>query len=137
MMRAAVALVALLLATAGGAQAQGGDESAFVEALRREDPASAERYVALRDARSKAIAELERVRDQYGAVGAELRSVALPRLRQAQRNYAESTIALLEFLDARDRRLVATYQDQITRINKALEDRARKREEMQRLLQGN
>src|SRR5262245_30019655 len=137
MMRAAVALVALLMATDSGAQAQGVDESAFVEALRREDPASAERYVALRDARSKAIAELERVQDQYRAVGAELRSVALPRLRQAQRNYAESTIALLEFLDARDRRLLATYEEQITRTNKVLENRARQREEMQRLLHGN
>ena len=136
MMRAVVALLAMLLATGGGAAAQDG-ELAFVEALRREDPASAERYVTLRDARSKAIAELERVRAQYGAVGAELRSVVLPQLRQAQRNYAESTIALLEFLEARDRRLLATYQEQITRINKVLEEHARKREEMLRLLQGN
>ena len=136
-MRAVAALLAILLATGGGAQAQDGGESAFVEVLRREDPASAERYVTLRDARSTAIAELERVKAQYGAVGAELRSVALPRLRQAQRDYAERTIALLEFLEARDRRLLATYQEEITRINKILEERARTREEMQRLLQGN
>src|SRR5262249_6461081 len=73
---------------------------------------------------------------RYSAVGPEFRSVTLPQLRQAQRGYAESTLALLDFLDTRDRRLLATYQEQTSRINKALEDRARTRDELQRLLRG-
>jgi len=137
-----IALTSILLATPVGARAQGrgpaGDdagESTFVEALRQEDPAAAERYLALRDARTKAIAELERARQRYNAVGAELRAVALPQLKEAQRHYAESTLALLDFLDARDRRLLETYQEQIGRIKKVVEERARTRDELQRMLQ--
>jgi len=141
-LRAGITVLSIFLTAAGAhAQARGpardnAGEASFVETLRQEDPAIAERYVTLRDARAKAIAELERARQRYSAVGPELRSVTLPELRQAQRGYAESTLALLDFLDTRDRRLLAIYQEQTTRINKALEDRARTREEMQRLLRG-
>ena len=92
--------------------------------------------MTLRDARAKAIAELERAQQRYAAVGPELRAVALPQLRQAQRSYAESTLAVLDFLDARDRRLLSTYQEQTNRINKALEERARTRDDLQRMLRG-
>jgi len=139
-----IALLSILLATPVGARAQGRGparddpgESTFVEALRQEDPAAAERYLAFRDARTKAIAGLERAQQRYNAVGAELRSVALPQLKEAQRHYAESTLALLDFLDARDRRLLETYQDQMSRIQKHVEDRARTRDELQRMLRGN
>jgi len=81
------------------------------------------------------MAELERSQQRYNAVGAELRAVALPQLKDAQRRYAESTMALLDFLDARDRRLMETYQEQIGRIKKVVEERARTREELQRMLQ--
>jgi len=141
--RPGIALLSIVLATAdAGAQARGpardnATESSFVESLRQEDPASAERYVTLRDARTRAIAELERAQQQYSSVGNELRSVALPQLRQAQHHYAESTLALLDFLDVRDRRLLATYEEQTSRINKALEERARTRDELQRMLRGN
>jgi len=137
-----IALLSILLATTDAhAQARGqlrdnAGESAFIEALRQDDPAAAERYVTLRDARAKAIAELERAQQRYAAVGPELRAVALPQLRQAQRGYAESTLAVLDFLDARDRRLLSTYQEQTNRINKALEERARTREDLQRMLRG-
>jgi hypothetical protein len=140
--RAGIALLSICLTTAvAHAQARGpardnAGEASFVESLRQEDPAVAERYVTLRGARTRAIAELERAQQRYSGVGPELRSVALPQLRQAQRGYAESTLALLDFLDARDRRLLATYQEQTSRINKALEERARTRDELQRLLRG-
>ncbi len=138
---AGIALLSILLGTTDAhAQARGqlrdnAGESNFIEALRQDDPAAAERYVTLRDARA-AIAELERAQQRYAAVGPELRAVALPQLRQAQRGYAESTLAVLDFLDARDRRLLSTYQEQTNRINKALEERARTRDDLQRMLRG-
>src|SRR5688572_24903697 len=64
-------------------------ERATVEALRREDPAEAERYVALSDARTQAIADLRRVEIQYNAAGPELRSAFVAPLRRAQSKYAE------------------------------------------------
>jgi hypothetical protein len=114
-----------------------GDDEAerkFVEALQREDPSSAEQYVALRDARGKAMAELQRAEDQYRAGGPELRPLSLTLLRQAQRRYAESSLALLDFLDARNRRALATYQEEISRINRLLEEHERRRAELEKLL---
>ncbi|MGH7275987.1 MAG: hypothetical protein ACREIY_03030 [Candidatus Rokuibacteriota bacterium] len=61
-------LLALLLAAppSAWAQARGNAEDdeherAFVEALRRGEPILAERYLALRDAREQALADLKRV----------------------------------------------------------------------------
>ena len=112
-----------------------GREQAFVESLRREGAAVAERYVALRDARGKAIAELERAETQYRAAGVELRSVFLSPLRQARRNYAATSLALLDFFDERDRQAVSRYQEEIVRINGALEERMQRRAEFERLLE--
>ena len=109
-------------------------ERKFVEALQREDPSSAERYVALRNARGQAIVELQRAEAQYRAGGTELRPLSLPLLRQAQRRYAESSLALLDFLDARNRRALATYQEEINRINRLLEEHEGTRAELGKLL---
>jgi hypothetical protein len=109
-------------------------EQAFVESLRREDATVADRYVALRDARGKAIAELERAETQYRAAGVELRSAFLPQLRQARRNFAATSLALLDFFDWRDRQAVSRYQEEIVRINGILVERARTRAEYERLL---
>ena len=109
-------------------------ERGFVEALRREDPAEADRFVALSDARAQAIAELRRVEGQYTAAGPELRSAFAASLRGAQRKYAEASLALLDFFDARERRALARYQEEIQRIQKLLEDRQRTRAELQKLL---
>jgi len=70
-------------------------EQAFVEALRREDAAVADRYVALRDARAQAIAELRKVEAQYNAAGPELRGLFVRGLVQARKKYAETSLALL------------------------------------------
>ena len=119
--------------------AQAGDadderERVFVEVLRHEDPSSAERYVALRDARGQAITDLQRVQAQYTAAGPELRPVFLRQLKDAQRQYAKSSLALLDFLDARDRRALARYQEEIGRINRLLEQHAQRRAEFERIL---
>ena len=66
-------LAFLLLALAGPTAAQAPDpgaeetrERAYVDGLRREDPASADRYVALRDARAAAMTDLRRARERFG-----------------------------------------------------------------------
>lgn len=136
-------LLTVLLASPPGTVAQargdaGADERerAFVEALRREDPVVAERYVALREAREQAIAELQRAEARYNAAGADLRPVFLRPLRQARRTYAERSLALLDFFDARDRQALASYQEEISRINGRLEERKRARADFERLLGG-
>jgi biopolymer transport protein ExbB/TolQ len=109
-------------------------ERQFVEALRREDPAEADRFVALNDARTQAVNELRRAEAQYNAAGPELRSAFSASLRRAQHKYAEASLALLDFFDARERRAVARYQEEIQRVQKAIEDRQRTRAELQKLL---
>jgi hypothetical protein len=109
----------------------------FVEVLRREDPASAERYIALRDARSQAIAELQKAQAQYNGAGSELKVIFISQLKQARRKYAETSLALLDFLEARDRRMMATYEKEIARINGLLDERKRTRDELEQLLRGN
>lgn len=137
---AAAVLLALACATPSPATAQTRPaedterERATIETLRREDPAEAERYVALSDARARAIAELRRAEAQYNAAGPELRSAFSAPLRRAQRTFAETSLALLDFFDARERRAIARYQEEIQRINKLLEDRQGTRAELQKLL---
>jgi hypothetical protein len=135
-----VALIAVCVATSpAAAQPRTGEdaerERAFIDALRRDDPADADRYVALSEARAQAVAELRRVEGQYQAAGPELRSVFAASLRRAQRRFAEAGIAILDFFDARERRAVTRYQEEIQRINKIIEDRQRSRAELQKLLE--
>ena len=129
----------LLFPRSGGAQ--GGREvdeereRQFVETLRREDPAEAERWGVLRDARRRALSELREAENQYGAAGPVLRPLALPRLTQTQRKYAETSLAVLDFLDARDRRALTSYQEAIKQITGILEERKRARVEFQKMLE--
>jgi hypothetical protein len=139
---AALALVALAataaLAQPPGVAAPGAErEQAYVEALRREDPAIADRYVALRDARNAAIADVERASTRYSAGGDALRPVTLPQLRQARRRYAETSLALLDFLDARDRGTLTRLQDDVARLTRALDERGRGRAELEQLRRDN
>lgn len=135
----AAALLTLVVAASGAAHAQARPtddaqrEQAFVDALRREDSASADRYVALRDARAEAIAELRRIETQYNAAGAELRAVFTRSLLQARRKYAETSLALLDFYDERDRATVKRYQGEIERINALSEERSRMRADLEKL----
>lgn len=109
-------------------------ERQFVEALRREDPAEADRFVALSDARTQTVNELRRAEAQYNAAGPELRSAFAAPLRRAQHKYAEASLALLDFFDARERRALARYQEEIQRVQKSIEDRQRTRADLQKLL---
>jgi hypothetical protein len=129
-----VAVPGVRAQTPGSAGAVDERERAFVEGLRREDPGEADRYVALRDARNQAIAEIQKVQARYSAAGPELRPLFVQQLRDAQRQYAASALALLDFLDGRDRRAVIRYQEEISRINRTLEERARSRAELEKLL---
>jgi hypothetical protein len=109
-------------------------EQAFVDELRREDAPTADRYVRLRDARAQAIAELRKVEVQYNGAGPELRGLFVGALQQARRTYAETSLALLEFYDGRDRAVIARYQEEIARITASLEQRRKTREELEKLL---
>jgi hypothetical protein len=111
-------------------------ERGFVEGLRREDPGEADRYVALRDARNEAVAEVQKVQARYSAAGPELRPMFVKQLREAERVYAERSLALLDFLDARERRALSRYREEIDRINRLLEERARSRGELEKLRRG-
>ena len=109
-------------------------ERAIVEGLRREDPAAADRYVALRNARAQALEELRRVEKQYNAAGAGLQGVFARSLVQARKKYADAELKLLDFYDARDREIVAKYQEEIGRINGYIESRRKTRAELEKLL---
>jgi hypothetical protein len=129
-----------LLASSGVALAQpvrddGAErERAFIEGLRSEDPGSADRFIALRDAQRQAMAELRRKEGQVNAMPSDLRASSLPQLKQAQRKYLDSQVKILDFLDERDRRGIARLQDEIGQIKRALEERQRSREELKKLL---
>ena len=96
--------VGVLAQTPGAAGGMDEREQAFVEALRRENPDEASRYVALRDARNQAIDDVKKAQARYSAGGPELRPMFVQQMRDAQRVYAERSLALLDFLDARERR---------------------------------
>ncbi len=138
------AVIAAVFALAPSARAQTSEgtgafadrERVFVEGLRRENPGDADRYVALRDARNQSIAEVQKAQARYSAAGPELRPVFVQPLRDAQRQYAEASLALLDFLDARERRALAGHQEEIGRINRTLEERARSRAELEKLRRG-
>ena len=127
-----VALLAVLLLAPTAIPAQ--DEAAIVEYMRRLGPELAERYIALRDAQAAAVAELGRATERYNAGGPALRSVSLPALRQAKRRYAETSLALLEFLDARDRQVIGRLEADIERLKRGLDERARARAELEHML---
>ncbi len=109
-------------------------EKAFVEALRREDPASADRFIALRDAQQKALAELQSTESRANAVPPVLRPSFLPQLKQARQKYVESELKILDFLDERDRAIVARLEEEIGRFKRELEKRQKSRDELKKLL---
>jgi hypothetical protein len=134
----ATLLAILALPAAVSAQAARGDlaarEREFIETLRRENPASAERFIALRDASDQALAELRRREGQINAMPTDLRGPLLPPLKQAQRKYVDAQFKILDFLDERERRIIATLQEEAAQFKRAIEERQRSREELKKLL---
>lgn len=124
---AVAAPVAARAQEAGRPARQAEDQRAFLEALQRTDPAAYEKFVALRDARDRLFAEVLRLQGQLQAAGPELRGLVLPQLRAARRRYAESAIALIDFLDERDR---STLRE----ITTLLEQRQQARRELEKIL---
>ena len=134
-----IALVAALIAPAAtSAQPRGGEDvesdQVYVDGLRREDPQMAERFLALRKARVDALSDLRKVEAQYNAAGPQLQAVFLRSLREARKKYAETSLALLDFFEERDRALIVRYQDEIGKIRTGLEERRRTRAELEKLL---
>jgi hypothetical protein len=136
-------LCALLLAILASpdvlsAQADKGDgaarERAFIETLRRENPASADRFIALRDASDQALVELRRREAQANAMPPGLRGTLLPGLKQAQRNYVDAQFKILDFLDERDRGIIAHLQEEAAQFKRALDERQRSRDDLKKLL---
>ena len=134
----ALLLAILALPATLSAQPARGDVAArereFVETLRRENPASAERFIALREASDQALAELRRRESQVNAMPLDLRGPLLPPLKQAQRKYVDSQFKILDFLDERDRRIIASLQEDLAQFKRALDERQRSREELKKLL---
>ena len=135
----AMLLAILAVPAVLSAQAARGDltarEREFIETLRRESPASADRFIALRNASDQALAELRRREAQVnGMPTTELRGLLLPQLKQAQRNYVDAQFKILDFLDERDRGIIASLQQDLTQFKRALDERQRSREELKKLL---
>lgn len=138
--RACFVLVLVALVGPAAAQPRADEdtaERAYVDGLRREDPAIADRYVALRDARARAIVDLRRAQERFNAMPPALRGGLVGEMRQAERAYAERSLGLLDFLDARDRGAIARYEEEIGRVRRHLEERAPARAELEKLLRGN
>ena len=131
-------LAILAPAFVSAAQPDEGDsaagEKAFIEALQRENPASAARFIALRDAQQKALAELQSTEGRANAAPPALRPSFLPQLKQARQKYVDSQLKILDFLDERDRGIVARLQEEIGRFNRELEGRQKSRDELKKLL---
>ena len=134
----AMLLAILASAFVSAAQPDEGDnaarEKAFIEALQRENPASAARFIALRDAQQKALAELQSTEGRANAAPPALRPSFLPQLKQARQKYVDSQLKILDFLDERDRGIVARLQEEIGRFNRELEGRQKSRDELKKLL---
>jgi hypothetical protein len=134
----AMLLAVLASPCVAAAQPDRGDSAArektFVEALRREDPASADRFIALRDAQQKALAELQSTESRANAVPPVLRPSFLPQLKQARQKYVDCQLKIFDFLDERDRGIVARLQEEIGRFNRDLEGRQKSRDELKKLL---
>jgi len=119
------------------AKDRGADQDAgFIEYLRRQDPAAAERFITLRNAREAALAEMQQATERYGAGGPALRPVSLPALQQARKRYAEASLALLDFLDERDRAVIAKLEADVERVKHSLENRAHDRVQLERMRRG-
>jgi hypothetical protein len=133
---AAAALAIVLAAAPAPAQqppAPDAEEQGFLDALRRSDPAGYERFTALRAERDRRQAEVQRLQQQLRGAG-ELRGIVLPQLRAARRRWADSAIALLDFLDERDRKALAEYQTAVAQITSILDQRRQARDELEKAL---
>src|SRR5262249_44245262 len=133
----AVLLATLVAPSVAVGQQDRGDtarEQAFIDTLRREDPASAERFIALRDAQQQALAELRRKEGQANAMPPSLQGSFIPQLKQARRKYVDSQLKILDFLDEHDRRSILRLKEDLAQLNQILEERQRSRDELKKLL---
>ena len=81
------------------------------------------------------------VETQYNAAGPQLRGLFLNALRQARKKYVESSLALIDFFDVRDRLNIGRYQEEIGRYQEEIgkldaltAERQRTRADLEKLL---
>lgn len=120
-------------AAAQGRDDEAAREQAFVEVLRREDPASAEKFIALRAAQRQAVDDLRKSESRANAMPPELRASFLPQLKQARKKFAETQLKVLDFLDERDQKVIARLAGDIEQFKRALEDRQKARDDLNKL----
>jgi hypothetical protein len=63
-----------------------------------------------------------------------LRGPLLRQLKEAQRNYVDAQFKIFDFLDERDRRIIASLEADAAQFKHALDERQRSREELKKLL---
>jgi uncharacterized small protein (DUF1192 family) len=78
--------------------------------------------------------DLQSTESRANAVPPALRPAFLPQPKQARQKYVDSQIKILDFLDERDRGIVACLQEEIGRFNRELEARQKSRDELKKLL---
>ena len=60
-------------------------------------------------------------------------AAGLPELREARRRFAETSLALMDFLDARDRQSITRLEADVERLKRSMDERGRERPELERM----
>jgi hypothetical protein len=94
---------------------------AFAEALKKNDPAAYETFVKLRANREKQQAELNSLQQQIRKASSEEKINLFQQFKIAKKAYIESYIAFIDFLDERDKKAVTSYEENIAKLQKAIE----------------
>jgi septal ring factor EnvC (AmiA/AmiB activator) len=117
---APLAIIALVLAVAGGAQASRGDDAAALADARREAAEATQRYQALDQQAQRATSEADRARAASEALAARIEAA------EADLTAAERRIALIAAFQAGQRARLAERQGPIVRLTAALETMTRR-----------
>jgi len=115
-----LALIALILAIAGAAQASRGTDAAALAEARREAAEATQRYQALDLEARRATSEADRARAASEALAARIEAA------EADLTAAERRISLIAGLQAEQRARLAERQGPIVRLTAALETMTRR-----------
>ena len=74
----------------------------FVEMLRKRDPEAANKFVELKDAKDKNLADVKRLQKELREATSEEKINLYPQFRAANKKYIESYLAVLDHLDQLD-----------------------------------
>jgi hypothetical protein len=107
---------------------------AFAEALKRSDPEAHKRFVELRDARAKDLAELSRLQQEIDRASGDQLANLHQQFKEVRKKYARSYIAYLDFLDDLDRKGIERHQAAIDRLKGVMDKRKKAREKLEAVL---